>query len=269
MNRYQPQPIADAAAAARAEWIKIRTLPGSLWLLGALVVTTVAVGAAAAAAVRCPSGGCGLDPARTSLTGIYLSQVVASMVAVIAVSGEYSSGMIRTTFTAMPRRATVLAAKAAIITAITLPAGAVAVLGSLLTGRILLSSDGIGPAHGYPAITLASGPVLRAAIGSDLYLVLIALLSLGIATIVREPAPAIGAVLGLLYLAPILAAAIGSPAWHHNLERYAPMTAGLTVQATTGLRNLPVSPWAGLGILAAWAFAALLTGGLLLRMRDS
>jgi ABC-2 type transport system permease protein len=143
------------------------------------------------------------------------------------------------------------------------------VAGSLLAGRVLLTGHGFTPAHGYPALTLGDGPVLRAAAGSVLYLALIALLSLGIATIIRDPAPAIGTVLGLLYLDPIIAAVLHGAHWHNVIERYAPMTAGLAIQATTGLSSLPINPWAGLAVLAAWAAGALLLGGLLLRQRDA
>jgi ABC-2 type transport system permease protein len=112
--------------------------------------------------------------------------------------------------------------------------------------------------------------VLRAAAGSVLYLALIALLSLGIATLIRDSAAAIGVVLGLLYLPPLFAVVLASnPEWQHRIERYSPMNAGLTIQDTTGPHNLPVSPWGGLGILAAWAATALLTGGLMLRWRDA
>jgi ABC-2 type transport system permease protein len=76
--------------------------------------------------------------------------------------------MIRATFTAMPRRTTVLAAKAAIIVGLALAAGAVAVAGSLLAGRVLLTGHGFTPAHGYPALTPGDGAVLRAAVGSVL-----------------------------------------------------------------------------------------------------
>jgi ABC-2 type transport system permease protein len=86
---------------------------------------------------------------------------------------------------------------------------------------------------------------------------------------VRDSAAAIGVVLGLLYLFPIIDQAVSSPDWHRHLEQIAPMTAGLEIQATTGLRSLPISPWAGLGVLAAWTAAALLAGGLLVRLRDA
>ncbi len=114
--------------ALHAEWTKLRTVAGPGLLLLAAIALTAAVGAAAANAVSCPAGGCQVDPAKVSLTGIYLGQAVVAIVAVIAISGEYSTGMIRLTLTAMPRRWPVLAAKAAVVGAATLATGAVAVL---------------------------------------------------------------------------------------------------------------------------------------------
>ena len=244
-----------------------RALAAKAIVLGAVTFAAGLAGAAAAA-VRCPSGGCADDPAKISLTGIYLGQAVVAVLAVTAVSGEYGTGMIRLTLAATPRRVTVLAAKAAIVAGLTLAAGTIAVLASLLAGRLILPGHGIGPSHGYPALSFSDGPVLRAACGSVLYLVLIALLSLGAAAVLREAAAAIGVVLGLLYLFPIIAAA-GNATVSRHLEQIGPMTAGLAIQATTGLNSLPISPWAGLGVLAAWAAGALLLGGLLLRLRDA
>jgi ABC-2 type transport system permease protein len=256
--------------ALRAEWTKLRTLASTFWLLLAAAALTAAVSAAAAAATRCPTGSCAEDPAKISLTGIYLGQAVVAVMAVMAVSGEYGSGMIRVTLAAMPRRITVLAAKAAVVTGLVLITGTMAVLISVLAGRLILPGHGIGPAHGYLALSLGDGPVLRAACGSVLYLALIALLSLGAAAVLREPAAAIGVVLGLLYLFPIIGAVThGSPDVARHIQQIGPMTAGLAIQATTGLSSLPISPWAGLGVLAAWAAGALLLGGLLLLLRDA
>ena len=176
MSLAGPAPPAGARAALRAEWTKLRTVPGPAWLALAVIAATVALSAAAAAAARCPAAGCAADPAKISLTGIVLGQAVVAVLAVLVVSGEYSTGMIRVTLAAMPRRGTVLAAKAA---------------------------------------------------------------------------------------------AVSSPHWHRLLEQVAPMSAGLAIQATTGLRSLPIGPWAGLGVLAAWAFAALLAGGLRLAFGDA
>jgi len=255
--------------ALRAEWAKLRTSPGTGWLLLAVIAVTVAVSAAAAAAARCPAAGCGQDPGKISLTGTDLGQAVVAILAVLAVSTEYSTGMIRTTLAAMPGRVTVLAAKAAVVTAVTLAAGTAAVFGSLLTGWLILPGHGFSRAHGFAPLSLADGPVLRAAAGSVLYLALIALLSLGAAAAVRDPAVAIGTVLGLLYLFPIVAAVVSNQTVQRHLLQTAPMTAGLDIQASTGLRGLPLSPWQGLAVLAAWAAGALLAGGLLFRYRDA
>jgi ABC-2 type transport system permease protein len=255
--------------AVHAEWLKLRTTPGTGWLLAALIAVTAALSAMADAAARCPAGGCQIDPVKTSLTGIYLGQAVVAVLAVTAISSEYGTGMIRVTFTAMPGRTVVLAAKAVVIAGFVLTVGAVAVLGSVLAGRIILPSHGFTAGRGYLLLSPAAGPALRASIGSVLYLALIALLSLGVAAAVRDTAAAIGSVLGLLYVAPIIAAVLGSSGASRQLQQIAPMTAGLAIQATTGLRSLPVSPWTGLGVLAAWAAAALLAGSLLLHLRDA
>jgi ABC-2 type transport system permease protein len=254
----------------RAEWTKLRTVPGTVWLLAATIVLTVAVSTAAAAATRCPAGiSCPVDTAKLSLTGVQFGQAVVAILAVLGISNEYSTGMIRTTLAAMPRRAVVLAAKAAVTTGPVLAAGVLAVAGSLLAGWLILPAHGFTAARGFPPLSPADGPVIRAAAGSVLYLALIALLSVGIATAVRDSAVAIGVVLGLLYLFPIVASLAANPHWQRHLEQIGPMTAGLEIEATTGLRTLPLSPWAGLGVLAAWAAGALLAGGLLLRLRDA
>lgn len=256
-------------SAVRAEWLKLRTVPGTSWLLAGIVTVTAALSALADAAARCPARGCQIDPVKTSLTGIDLGQAIVVVLAAAAVSSEYGTGMIRVTFTAMPGRAVVLAAKAAVTAGLVLTAGAVAVLGSVLAGRLILPGHGFTARHGYLLLSPGDGPMLRASIGSVLYLALIALLSVGVAAAVRDTAAAIGSVLGLLYAAPVIAAVLGSSGTARHLEQIAPMTAGLAIQATTGLRSLPLSPWAGLGVLAAWAAAALLAGSLLLHLRDA
>jgi ABC-2 type transport system permease protein len=256
--------------ALHAEWTKIRTLASPPWLLLGTIAVTVALGGAVTSVMTCGTAGCGGDDTtRLSLTGVWLGQALVAILATGVISGEYSSGMIRTTLTAAPHRATVLAAKAVTLTGVVTAAGTIAILGSLLAGRLILPGHGFTAARGYPALSLAEGPTLRAAAGSVLYLALIALLSLGVATAVRDSATSIGVILGLLYLFPIISQVIGNPHWQRLLQQIGPMNAGLAIQATTDLRSLPISPWAGLGVLAAWAAAALLTGALLLRLRDA
>jgi len=242
-----------------AEWTKLRTSPGTGWLVAGIVAATVALSALAAGTAGCPAAGCPLDPVKTALTGVLLGQAVVAILAVLAVGNEYSTGMARVTFTAMPQRLSVLGAKAAVVTAAVLAAAVVAVPGSLLAAKFLL------PAH-VPATPGAT--VWRAAAGTVLYLALIALLSLGTATLMRNSAAAIGTVLGLLFVMPLLTQAITDPAWRRHLEQAAPMSAGLAIQATRDLAQLPLSPWAGLGVLALWAAGALLLGGVALHQRD-
>ncbi|HEU4421341.1 MAG TPA: ABC transporter permease [Pilimelia sp.] len=259
--------------AVHAEWTKLRTVPSTAWLVLAAVAFTVALSALVSVATsteHCPSPAeCFEDTTEVSLFGVRLGQVAIVVLAVLAVTNEYGTRMIQTTFAATPRRLTVLATKGIVVTAAALAAGAVAVAASLLAGRSILPGNGYTPANGYPPLSLADEATRRAAIGTVLYLGLIALLSLGVGTIVRDTAGAITVVLGLLFLFPMLAMLVDDPRWHARLEKYAPMTAGLYVQATRGLDDLPLSPWHGLGVLAAYAGAALLVGAVLFTVRDA
>ncbi|HTZ91494.1 MAG TPA: ABC transporter permease [Streptosporangiaceae bacterium] len=255
--------------ALRAEWLKLRTVSSSPWLMAGVVALTVGVGAAVMAANKCPAGtGCLEDTTKLSLTGTQFGQAVVAILAVLPVCDEYSTGMIRVTLAAIPRRPAVLAAKAAIIGGLALVAGGVAILGSLLAARLVLPGQGAYAADGFRALSLADNSTLRAAAGSVLYLGLVALFSTGLAALIRDSAVTIGVVFGALYLFPIVAAFVANPVWHRRLERYSPM-AGLNIQATTGLKDLAVGPWAGLGVLAIWAAVALLAGGLTMALRDA
>jgi len=267
LDRWSSAPEA-ARDALRAEWTKLRTVPSTGWLLLSAIALTVGASALTTAIVKCPAS-CGADTTKVSLTGIELGQAAVAVLAVLAMSGEYSSSMIRVTLTAMPRRSAMMAAKAAIVTGVVLAAGALAVLGSLLAGRLFLPGNGFTAAHGFLALSLFHGATLRASAGSVLYLALIALFSLGAATAIRDSGVAITVVLGLLYVLPVIGGLILNPHWERRFQRYSPMNAGLAIQATKGLARLPIGPWEGLGVLAAWALAALLAGGLLLRLRDA
>jgi len=276
----QAQPAATLATAAargtglrdalHAEWTKLRTVSGPAWLLLGVVALTIAVSTAAVGATHCPQDlTCPVDTTKLSLTGVQLGQAVVAILAVLTISNEYGSGMIRTTLAAMPNRLAVLAAKAILVAALVLAAGAVAVFGSVLAAHLILPGHGFTAARGFHPVWLSYGPTLRAACGSVLYLGLIALMSLGVAVIVRDSATSIGVVLALLYLFPIVLAFVGNPHWQHRLDRWTPTVAGLTIQATTGLSSLAISPWGGLGVLAIWAAAGLVAGALALRLRDA
>jgi ABC-2 type transport system permease protein len=254
------------AETIHAEWTKLRTLASTGWLLLVVVALTVMVSVATVAAATVAPG---IDPAKLNLTGIQAGQAAVAILAVVAISNEYSTGMIRVTLTAMPRRQVVLAAKAALVGGLALAAGAVAVLAAVPAARLILPRRGFTPENGYQLLSLGNGPDLRAACGSVLYLALIALLSLGVATAVRDSAVAIGTVLALLYLIPVVAALVSNQHWQRHLEQISPMTAGLYIQTTVDVRSLPLTPWQGLGVLALWAVGALILGGLVLRFRDA
>jgi ABC-2 type transport system permease protein len=254
--------------ALHAEWTKLRTVAGTWWLVVGAVVLTVAASAGIAASTHVSPGGGGQDPTKLCLIGVDLGQAVVAVLAVLAVTEEYGTGMIRVTLAAMPRRAVMLGAKAVNLAGLVLATGAPAVAGCLIAGRLLLPVAGLNPAHGYALVSIAHGPTLRAACGSILYLGLIALLSLGIATVVRDTAVSTGVVLALLYLPPLLAQLVSGP-WRRHIQQIAPMTAGLAIQATRNIRSLPVSPWAGLGTLAAWAAGMLLIGLAVVKARDA
>jgi ABC-2 type transport system permease protein len=261
LPRYLP------GAALHAEWTKLRTVAGPSLLLAGVIALTVAVGVAAASAISCKSASCGIDPATVSFTGIYLGQAAAAVAGVLAIGSEYSTGMIRLSLTAMPRRLPWFSAKATVFTAPMLLAAALAVAGSAIAGLLILPGRGFTSAHGYASLTAAAD--VRAAAGTVLYLALIGLLSLGVAAAVRDSAAAIGLVLGLLYLFPIAAAVVGSPTIARHLQQIGPLSAGLDVQATIGVHSLPLTPWQGLGVVALWTTGALLLGALALRFRDA
>jgi ABC-2 type transport system permease protein len=238
--------------ALRAEWTKFRTAPGGFWLLAAVVVVTVGGGAATIASVR--TG----DLAESSLTGVQVGQAVVAVVAALVVGGEYRTDMIHTTLAAVPRRISVLAAKAVVVASAVGVCGAVSVTLSVLVGREIR-----------PALALGDAAVRRAAYGSVLYLILIALLTVGVTVIARDTAAAIGVVLGLLYVFTIVVQMVPDPSVREDLKQIAPMTAGLAIQATQDLASRPIGPWDGLAVLAAWAAGSLLIGGILLHLRDA
>jgi ABC-2 type transport system permease protein len=254
----------------RAEWTKARTVSGPAWLLAGSVLLTVAVSLAVVAATSCPEHlACPVDTVKLSLTGVLLGQAVVAILAVLLIGSEYSTGLIKVTLTAAPQRIAVLAAKALIVTVVVLAGAAVATAGCVVAGRLILPGHGFTESRGFPALSPVSGLALRPELGSVLYLALIALLSLGIATIVRDSAVAIGTALGILYLFPLILSFVTNPTWEHRLERWTPTNAGLAIQETTGLKHLAISPWAGLGVLALWSAASLIAGALTLRLRDA
>lgn len=257
----------------RGEWTKLRTLQSTGWLLLAAVACTVGISSLTAWSIPTdcllPANECREDTTRFSLTGVYIGQIAVVVLAALAVTAEYGTQTIRATLAAEPRRSVVLAAKAAVVTVLVAATGVAGVLGSLAAGRALLIGNGFTGASGYPPLSLANEPTLRAAGGTVLYFILVALLGYGIGMIVRHSGAALAIVLSALFVPPMLAPLFGDSRFAEWIMKYSPMTAGVSIQATERLDDLLIGPWAGLGVLAAYAGAAVLAGAVLFTLRDA
>lgn len=176
--------------------------------------------------------------------------------------------MIRTTLAMNPRRATVFTAKA-VAAGITVLV--TAAIGAVLVGRPLLSGKGLTADLGYPTLALSAGSLRRAVFGTVLYLLLVALISIGVAAAIRHPGAGIGTMLFNFsgpYLITVLVPM--STSTLHHIQDASPMMAGLSVQTTVaGMGTSSLHPWTGLAVLAAYAAGALLLGGILFRIRDA
>jgi len=250
------------ANAVHAEWTKLRTTPSTVWLAAGSVGVTIAVSLLMTVALDpalCPTEAtCQADPPTVALFGVRIGQALFLVLGVLAMGNEYGTRMIQTTLTAVPRRLTVVAAKLAAVVAVTLILAALAVAGSWATWSAV---------NGW-AVLPHSASMWRAVAGSMLYLVLIAVLGLGVGAIVRETAVGITIVTTMLYFAPLLLMFVKNPLWQLRIQRYTPMNAGLAVQATKDLAAQPIAPWLGLGVLAAYAAVAILLAAALVKWRD-
>jgi ABC-2 type transport system permease protein len=244
-----------------AEWTKLRTVRSTTWALLAVVALTVALSAFVCSALDTNAGAqTDNDSVMPSVAGVYVSQIAVVALSVLAITGEYATGMIRTTFMATPRRGRVLAAKAVVLGAVTLVVGVAASVTSFLVGQPILAGNG------FVATPLSDPGALRAVLGSGLYLAVLALFGLGVGTILRRPAGAVSTMLGLLFGPLIIAMFLPGHLQKLALD-YGPMTAGLAVQMTkpTGIfvGTVPIAPWTGFAIFCAYALAALLAAFLL------
>jgi ABC-2 type transport system permease protein len=258
--------------AVGAEWIKLRSVRSSTGMVLAAfafsLLGTFLICAGSTTEGGSPGHPGDNDIVRDSLAGVWLGQILFAVLAVLVVTSEYSTGTIRATFAAFPRRRVVLGAKTLVTGLVVLLAGLLTAAACFLLGQSLLRGNGFDYAGGYPHASLNEGPVLRAVAGSGLYLAGLALLALGVAAIVRHTATAVTVVLGLIFVPPI-AAGMLPESLSEPVQKLSPM-AGLAVQETVERSDsIPIGPWTGLGVLGAYALGALTIAAFLIRRRDT
>jgi ABC-2 type transport system permease protein len=258
--------------ALAAEWIKLRSVRTTAWALAAGFGLTLLFTWLVCGGTTTTGGSPGRpgdnDIVKDSLAGVWIGQLPFALLAVLALASEYSSGTIRATFAANPRRRTILLAKTAVLGALVALVALPTAAASFVLGQSVLRGNGFNYEGGYPAVTLADGEALRAVAGTAYYLTALALLALGLTAVVRRTAVAITVVLGLLLLPPIAAGLLPERASDLVLS-LSPAGAGLALQQTVVRDdNVPIEPATALLVLAAYALASLAAAAWLLRRRD-
>jgi len=256
----------------RSELTKIRSVRSTYWSLIALVVITIGISALFAYGhaqnfSQMPPFAQAHQRAQfisqateTSLFGLILGQLVIAVLGALTMTSEYSTGMLRTSLTVMPRRGVLYAAKAVVFGGVALVVGLVTSFVSYFVGQAILSSQHINSTIGQPG-------VLRAVIGGGLFLAVCGLLSFGLGAILRHTAGAISAAIGLLFVATILAGFLPYN-WAVHVDKWIPFNAGGAIWENQSGTN-PFSPWTGFAVFCGYAAIALIGGLILFRRRDA
>jgi ABC-2 type transport system permease protein len=256
--------------AARSEWTKLRSVRSTTWSLVAMIVLSVGIGILATAteasrwATTSPVDRLVFDPTSLSLTGLLFGQLAIGVLGILVMSAEYGTGTIRATLAAIPNRPLVLATKAMVFTGVSLVVGLAVSFTAFFVGQALLTGSA-------PHATLGGAGVLRAVIGGGLYLAVLGLLALGLATIIRHTAGAISAFVGILFILPLIAEALPTSI-RNDIGKFLPANIGATLTTVVpGFRSnaSAFSPWVGFAILCGYAVVALGVGGWLLQRRDA
>ncbi|MFF3320810.1 ABC transporter permease [Streptomyces sp. NPDC002889] len=259
--------MASVPAVLQSEWTKIRTVSSTTWTLISALAVTVAMSAALCALMNATFSDLPeaeqvtFDPTFLSFSGMILGQLAMVVFGVLVIGTEYSSGMIRTSLAAVPQRATFLFSKIAVAGLLALAVGMATSFLTFFIGQALL---------GEHRTTLAEDNVLRAVIGGGLYMGLIALFSMGVATMLRSSMLSLGILMPFFFLvSQILSAVPGAK----DVARYFPDQAGSKIMQVVpeamNSEEAPYGPWGGLGIMLLWVAASLLGGYLVLKKRDA
>ena len=253
------------AAALRSEFTKIRSVRSTYWTLIAMFIVVVGFGALASfgATTHHPIGP-SWDPTRQSLVGLYIGQLLIGVLGVLAISSEYSTGMIRTTLTTNPHRGVMIAAKAVAFTVVAFVASLITSLAAFFLGQAIMSSHHI-------STTIGSPGVLRAVVGGALFLTACGVLAFGLGLLLRHTAAGIGSMVGLLFVVTVLINFLPQ-GWQNHVDKWVPALAGgmLWQVAAQPPGSTPMfGPWPSFAVLCGWAALALVPALLLFRKRDA
>jgi ABC-2 type transport system permease protein len=263
-GRRVPLHRVSQARAITSEWVKLSTLRSTWITLAAAVIGTIGVGALASWAIAAHWSHLHADerahfsPITQSLTGVYLAQLAIGVLGVLVITGEYSTGMIRATLTAVPRRLPVLWAKLTVYSAMTFVITLAAAFVAFFVGQALLGSHGT---------SLSAPHAVRAVVGVALYLTVVGVLALSLGFIVRSTAGGIASLFGLLLVLPVIGHVLPS-SWQVHVLPYLPNDAG---GALYSLHPDPgtLAPWTGFAVMCAWGVAAVVVAAAMLRRRDA
>ncbi|MHB2022354.1 MAG: ABC transporter permease subunit [Mycobacteriales bacterium] len=261
------------ARVIHSEWIKFRSLRSTWISIAAALVAAIGLGIlfSALRASHFATAGQGphashavlhggLDPTMISLRGLFLAQLAIGVLGVLLITGEYATGMIRGSLTAVPARHPVLVGKAIVFGAATFVIATAASLVAFLGGQAALNTQHLG-------VSLSSPGAARAVLGGGLYLMIVGLLGLGCGFLIRSTGGAIAALFGLILVLPLLANALPT-SWQNDVSPYLPLNAGSALMSTVAKAHA-LSPWAGGAVFAAYALVALGFGLLVLLRRDA
>jgi ABC-type transport system involved in multi-copper enzyme maturation permease subunit len=209
---------------------------------------------------RPPADPAGFDAVGVSLSGVQVAQFAVGVLGALVITNEYASGLIRTTFAAVPRRTPVLWGKATVLAIGVFTLSLPAVFGAFLTGQSVLSAEHLD-------MSLGQRDAARAIVGAALYLSVVALLGLGLGAILRRTAGGVAAVIGAL-LGPQLLTGFLPPELADDVYRWLPSPAGLAITTTRPDSSL-LSPWAGFAVFLLYTAIVLALGAWLLHRRDA
>jgi ABC-2 type transport system permease protein len=248
-----------------SEWTKLRSLRSTRYALLATAAFTIGFGilASAITASRWNSmtaaDKAGFDPLSTSLLGVRFGVLAIGVLGVLLITGEYATGMVRSTFAAVPRRLPVLWAKVGVYSLVGLALAVPSTLIAFFAGQALLSSQHL-------QIAFSSAGVPGAVLGTALYLTLVGLFGLGLGAILRNTAAGIATLVAILYVVPPLVSILPTET-ANAINPYLPSQAGEAIMKV-GQQAQMLSPWAGLALFAGYAAAAIGIAAVLLVRRD-